>query len=244
VQTCGFLKISAGNLLETKDFGKIWENSEFLNAVRQKNFSGKCGNCNYVNICGGCRARAFAQTADFLASDPLCPYVNSISTLIAAHIEEDKLNAVAQAVNALPDVSHNYLRNHYYNLWFTLKAKNSDQINKMTEELSKKFKTDFLSFPSTSRFKLDSSAIKHHNPPHTFNALFCCRADDAAVRFLCCLPQVSHCIGRKPLPHWPYNIYIMLHEKSPQQLEKTLADFVKRFAIDQYQIMPTIKSLR
>ncbi|MGB8227464.1 MAG: radical SAM protein, partial [Sedimentisphaerales bacterium] len=108
VQTCGFLKISVGNLLQTPDFGKVWENSDFLNAIRQKKFSGKCGICNYVNICGGCRARAFAQTGDYLASDPLCSYTNLISTLIAAHIEEDQISAVAQAINSLPNVSHNY----------------------------------------------------------------------------------------------------------------------------------------
>ncbi len=254
VQTCGFLKVSAGNLLETGDFGSIWEKSDFLNAIRQKKFSGKCGRCNYVNICGGCRARAFAQTGDYLASDPLCSYfVNhpvfgSASTVVAAHIEEDKLSAVADAVNSLPAVSHNYLRNHYYNLWFTLKASDFSQIDRTIEKLSKKFKTDFFSFPAAKRHKLDTSAVKRHKPPDILNALFCCKADGAvlqsAAKFLSDLPQTSHCFERKTLPHWPYNLYVMLHEQNSERLEKIVNCFIKGFGIEQFQILPTVKSLK
>jgi radical SAM protein with 4Fe4S-binding SPASM domain len=248
VQTCGFLKVSAGNLLETGDFGSIWEKSDFLNAIRQKKFSGKCGRCNYVNICGGCRARAFAQTGDYLASDPLCSYADSVSTVVAAHIEEDKLSAVADAVNSLPAVSHNYLRNHYYNLWFTLKASDFSQIDRTIEKLSKKFKTDFFSFPAAKRHKLDTSAIQHHVPGGGFNALFCCKADgdilESAAKFLSDLPQTSHCFQRKTLPHWPYNLYVMLHEQNSERLEKIVNCFIKGFGIEQFQILPTVKSLK
>jgi radical SAM protein with 4Fe4S-binding SPASM domain len=244
VQTCGFLKVSAENLLQANDFSSIWEKSDFLDAIRKRKFTGKCGICNYVSICGGCRARAFAKTDDSLASDPLCSYIGSVSTLIAAHIEDDKLFAVADAVNSLPNVSHNYLREHYYNLWFTLKAPNSSQIDRTIEELSKKFKTDFLSFPAVKRHKLDSSAIKRHSPPDTFNALFCCRAEGAAVRFLCRLSQTSHCFERKTLPHWPYNLYTMFHEKGAERLEKIVDNFVKKFDITQFQVLPTVRSLK
>lgn len=76
VQTCGFLNISAGNLIENGfDFGKIWMESEFLKEIR--NFSayrGNCGVCEYVGVCGGCRARAYAMSGDYLAADPICNY--------------------------------------------------------------------------------------------------------------------------------------------------------------------------
>jgi radical SAM protein with 4Fe4S-binding SPASM domain len=248
VQTCGFLKISAGNLLKENNFGEIWEKSFFLNSIRQKKFSGKCGSCNYVQICGGCRARAFAQTGDCLASDPLCSYTGSVATLIAAHIEKDCLDAVAQAVNSLPAVSHNYLRKHYYNLWFTLKAADFTRIDRTIEELSKKFKADFFSFPPIRRRKLDTSAVKYHNPPDIFNALFCCKTDGdvlkSAADFLCGLEQVSHCFERKTLPHWPYNLYAMLHAQNPEQLEVLIGDFVERFSIEQFQTLPTVRSLK
>jgi radical SAM protein with 4Fe4S-binding SPASM domain len=253
VQTCGFLKISAGNILQTPDFASIWENSDFLNSIRQKSFSGKCSKCNNVESCGGCRARAFARTGDYLASDPLCSHLSSVSTLIAAHVEQDKLPAVTNAVNSLPGVSHNYLRNHYYNLWFTLKvplchSRESGNpvhsIEKILKDLSKRFNTPFYSFPATIRHKLDSSAIKHHNPPENYNALFCCKAGRSAVKYLTALPQVSHCIERKTDPNWPYNLYAVFHETDSLRIEKTIADFTKEFNIDDFQILPTIKSLK
>jgi radical SAM protein with 4Fe4S-binding SPASM domain len=76
VQICGFLNISAGNLVENNfNFGKIWRNSEFLKRIRNRaGYTGKCRLCDFVGICGGCRARAFAVSGDCLASDPVCDY--------------------------------------------------------------------------------------------------------------------------------------------------------------------------
>ncbi len=77
VQTCGFLNISAGNLVANGfDFGKIWLKSKFLNEIRDvTNLKGKCADCEYVGICGGCKARAMAMLGDYLAGDPVCGYV-------------------------------------------------------------------------------------------------------------------------------------------------------------------------
>ena len=76
IQTCGFLDISAGNLVdEDYDFGKLWDESPFLNEIRDlPSYRGKCGRCAYLRICGGCRARAYAMTGDYLAEDPICWY--------------------------------------------------------------------------------------------------------------------------------------------------------------------------
>ena len=76
VQTCGFLDISAGNLIENDfDFGRIWLESEFLNEIRNLSaYKGKCRICEYVGLCGGCRARAYAMSGDYLAVDPVCNY--------------------------------------------------------------------------------------------------------------------------------------------------------------------------
>ncbi len=77
------------------------------------------------------------------------------STLVAAHIEKRKIPHVVKAVNALDGVSHNYLREHYYNLWFTLRADSQSQIEKILDNLSKRFWTDFHSLPAITQFKLD-----------------------------------------------------------------------------------------
>ena len=76
VQTCGFLDISAGNLVESGfDFAQIWQGSQFLKEIRNlSSYSGNCGICEYVGVCGGCRARAYAMAGDYLDTDPVCNY--------------------------------------------------------------------------------------------------------------------------------------------------------------------------
>jgi radical SAM protein with 4Fe4S-binding SPASM domain len=76
VQTCGFLDLSAGNLVESGyDFAKVWDGSKFLNEIRDvSSYKDNCGRCAYVRVCGGCRARAYAVTGDYLAGDPICWY--------------------------------------------------------------------------------------------------------------------------------------------------------------------------
>jgi len=71
VYPCGYLPLRAGSIRE-KNFIEIWQNSPLLLALRERNLKGRCGECRFVSVCGGCRARAFARDGDFLGPDPLC----------------------------------------------------------------------------------------------------------------------------------------------------------------------------
>ena len=74
VQPCGYLELNCGDL-KTASFGHIWENSEVFKKLRDFSaYGGKCGKCEYVRVCGGCRARAFEATGDYMAEEPLCMY--------------------------------------------------------------------------------------------------------------------------------------------------------------------------
>jgi DNA-binding Lrp family transcriptional regulator len=76
------------------------------------------------------------------------------STLVTAHVPQENLQAVAEAVNSLNGVSHNYLRDHHYNLWFTLQAQTAAQIDLVLSDLSGRFGIDFHSLPVKRTFKL------------------------------------------------------------------------------------------
>jgi heme b synthase len=72
VQPCGYLEIPCGNL-RSKPFREIWESSPVFTALRNPElYEGKCGRCEYLRVCGGCRARAFESTGNYLAPEPLC----------------------------------------------------------------------------------------------------------------------------------------------------------------------------
>ena len=81
VQICGFLEEKAGDLREAGyDFARIWRDSPLFNTLRDfANYQGDCGVCGYRQWCGGCRARAFAVTGDYLAEEPYCAYVPPVN---------------------------------------------------------------------------------------------------------------------------------------------------------------------
>jgi heme b synthase len=74
VQPCGYLELKSGDL-NVSSFKEIWEHSEIFGHLRDfSSYHGKCGQCEYMRFCGGCRARAYEATGDYLAEEPLCVY--------------------------------------------------------------------------------------------------------------------------------------------------------------------------
>ncbi len=74
VYPCGYLPVSAGDT-RSMTFSDIWNDSPVFAQLRDfKAYQGKCGECRYGAICGGCRARAYAATGSFLAEEPFCSY--------------------------------------------------------------------------------------------------------------------------------------------------------------------------
>ena len=77
------------------------------------------------------------------------------STLAAFHVRRERLDNVAQIVSAHPGVSHNYSRNHFYNLWFTLTLpRNRDLEAEIRQLASTADVTEYVNLPSLRRFKL------------------------------------------------------------------------------------------
>jgi radical SAM protein with 4Fe4S-binding SPASM domain len=71
----GFLSVSGGNIRRSS-LVDIYRNHELFRVLRDpRRREGKCGPCEYVNVCGGSRARAYASTGNYLAEDPSCVYI-------------------------------------------------------------------------------------------------------------------------------------------------------------------------
>ena len=73
VYPAGFLPEPLGNV-RTTPIAQIYQDNPLLRQIRAAEFTGRCGRCEYADLCGGSRARAFAASGDPLGEDPACPY--------------------------------------------------------------------------------------------------------------------------------------------------------------------------
>jgi radical SAM protein len=74
INPAGFLPLPLGNVRD-QAIATIYRDDPLLRRIRAAEFTGRCGVCEYADLCGGSRARAFAASGDPLGEDPACPYV-------------------------------------------------------------------------------------------------------------------------------------------------------------------------
>ena len=96
VTPCPYMSPSAGNVKKTS-FAEIWINSPLFAGLRSPQYNGKCEDCEFKLLCGGCRARALAKSGDAMGEDFWCVYqpekgkkkVINIATEIQFNLEEE-----------------------------------------------------------------------------------------------------------------------------------------------------------
>jgi DNA-binding Lrp family transcriptional regulator len=80
------------------------------------------------------------------------------TTLIALMVPEEQIPTVTRLINAYPEVSHNYRRDHAYSLWFTIAGKDENRIQEILGGIKKQAgltDQDILELPTVRRFKID-----------------------------------------------------------------------------------------
>ena len=86
ITPCPYLPVKLGNIRE-KPFKEIWVNSQVFKSLRNpKSLKGKCGACEYSTLCGGCRARAYGLSSDFI---DYCGDLHEPSELKSDYLTED-----------------------------------------------------------------------------------------------------------------------------------------------------------
>ncbi|MCK4739479.1 MAG: heme b synthase [Deltaproteobacteria bacterium] len=96
VQICGFLEEECGDIRQ-EPFSKIWNESKVFKQMRAwDDYNGRCGYCEYRSVCGGCRARAFAFTDDYMDEEPFCTYQPPEKAKIARDKKKEKEKAAAK----------------------------------------------------------------------------------------------------------------------------------------------------
>lgn len=80
------------------------------------------------------------------------------STLCAAQVDEDKVELFTKTVNRFPGVTHNYRRDHKFNIWFTFIAQSVETIEKNLETIARETGvTTILNLPATHVFKISAN---------------------------------------------------------------------------------------
>ena len=81
-----------------------------------------------------------------------------VSTLCAARVPEEKLKAFVEVVNSYAGVTHNYRRNHEYNVWFTFIAPDEGTLEKSLMEIRDRTGVEnIISMSAVRTFKIDAS---------------------------------------------------------------------------------------
>jgi len=71
---CGYLPLPAGSVRQ-QPLQEIWEGAKIFSELRDPELlQGKCGPCQFKRICGGCRARAYGMSGNYLGEEPFCVY--------------------------------------------------------------------------------------------------------------------------------------------------------------------------
>ncbi|MHC4480867.1 MAG: siroheme decarboxylase subunit beta [Planctomycetota bacterium] len=391
VQICGFLDVECGDVRqEDYDFRRIWETSEVMRRIRDMDsYGGRCGYCEFRAVCGGCRARAYALSGDYLAEEPYCVYeprrapgemdemdrrilsviqtempvterpydalaarlgadakevyegisrlrrwglirrlgpifdsrrLGYASTLVAARVPPERLEEVAETVSALPGVTHNYRREHDYNLWFTLTAPSEQALERTLEDLRRDIGvSEVHSLPALAVYKIrvnfrlsDEEAepdaapagpsgpavelseeqkelvrllqedlppgpdpfaavadqlgwptervvrqvrrwleegvirrfgavVRHRRLGFRANGMAVFRVSeervDAVGRQLAGHAEVSHCYRRPSMPGWDYNLFAMVHGKSPEEVRDLVSRLAQELDAPDYQVL-------
>jgi siroheme decarboxylase len=80
------------------------------------------------------------------------------ATLVALHVPEQRLDEIASVISSYEEVSHNFQRDHYYSLWFTIAAQNEEGIHSVLDEILKRTMipaSDVLDLPTIKKIKID-----------------------------------------------------------------------------------------
>ncbi len=81
VTACPYIETETGNVRQ-KPFSSIWQESIEFKRLREPELKGRCGHCEYRQLCGGCRARPLAAGHELMDEDEFCSYVPRTDNII------------------------------------------------------------------------------------------------------------------------------------------------------------------
>jgi DNA-binding Lrp family transcriptional regulator len=129
--------------------------SDFPIAARPYRELGKCVNLSEEEVFERVKALKKEGVIRRIGGNFHSSKLNFTSTLCAAMVPEERITRFVEVVNTYPGVTHNYLRNHEYNVWFTFIAPSMEVIESSLDEISEITGVkDVYSLPAVRMFKI------------------------------------------------------------------------------------------
>ncbi len=110
VTPCPYLPLEAGNV-RSQPFGDIWLDAPVLRSMREQSPGGRCGECEYGKVCGGCRARAHALSNDLFAEDIWCLYEPNTNGDVASGADVSWSPGAEQRLQRIPGFIRGRVKN-------------------------------------------------------------------------------------------------------------------------------------
>ncbi len=92
----------------------------------------------------------------------VAPNTVGASTLAAVSVPAHEIEAAAACINRYPEVNHNYLREHHYNLWFVVAAENTGRKQAVLDDIAHQLQTDVLDLPLEAEYHVDLGFSLHN----------------------------------------------------------------------------------
>jgi Transcriptional regulators len=80
--------------------------------------------------------------------------IGGTNTLAAVKVSKDEIDKAAAVINKYDEVSHNYLRNEEYNIWFTVSAPTQERLDQILSEIQEELNCPLLNLPTVNQFKI------------------------------------------------------------------------------------------
>lgn len=225
VQICGFLEVECGDLRDNGyDFGEIWRESPMLRRIRDvDSYGGRCGYCEYRRVCGGCRARAYAATGDYMAEEPRCSYQprrQPGSGRVELTGADRKMLSMAQSGMPLT-------RRPYHEL--------ADALDRDPDELIARIRA----LHDAGFIRRVGAVFDSKRLGYVTTLVAACVPEsrlENVAETVSALPTVSHNYRRTH----DYNLWFTLRGRSEEELEEELDHLRKRTGVEQMHSLPAL----
>jgi DNA-binding Lrp family transcriptional regulator len=92
------------------------------------------------------------------------------------------------------------------------------------------------------------ATLRHQKAGYGANAMVAWFVDDQDMErigaFMAERPEISHCYHRVNCMDWPYNLYTMVHAKSPEACDEAVAELVRLSGLDEYDVLRSRKEFK